>query len=81
MPSRQRVVMTISMPPDIAEECRKLARAKGETLSKLFREMFALYKREKLKEEFKTLQEYGVKRRKEMVISDSAVEKLIYEGR
>jgi hypothetical protein len=81
MQSRQRVVMTISMPPDIAEECRKLAQVKGETLSQFFREMFALYKQEKLKEEFKALQEYGVKRRKEMVISDSAVEKLIYEGR
>jgi hypothetical protein len=81
MPSRQRVVLTISAPPDIAEECRRLARSRGETLSQLFREMFAFYKQEKLKEEFSALQQYGVQRRREMIISDSAVEKLIYEDR
>jgi hypothetical protein len=73
--------MTISVPPETADMCRKLAQAKGETLSQLFRDMIELYKQENLKNEFRDLQGYGVKRRKEMTISDSAVEKLIYEGR
>ena len=81
MPSRQRVVMTISVPPDTAHECRQLAKTKGETVSQFFREMFTFYKQEKLKEEFYALQRYGAKRAKEMKITEKDIEKLIFEGR
>ena len=50
MPARQRVVMTLSVPPDTAREYRKLAKVKGETISQLFREVFTFYKEEKLRE-------------------------------
>jgi len=81
MPSRQRVVMTISVPPDTASECRKLAKAKGETTSQLFREIFAFYKQEKLKQEFYDLQKYGAKKAKELKITEKEIAKLIFEGR
>lgn len=67
--------------PHTANECRQLARTKGETVSQLFREMFSFYKQEKLKEEFHALQRYGAKKTKEMKIAEKDIEKLIFEGR
>jgi hypothetical protein len=81
MPSRQRVVMTISVPPDTADECRELAKAKGETISQFFREMFTFYKQEKLREELHDLQRYGAKKARELNLTEKDVEKLIFEGR
>ncbi|OGW32452.1 MAG: hypothetical protein A2X59_11010 [Nitrospirae bacterium GWC2_42_7] len=81
MPSRQRVVMTLSVPPDTAKEYRKLAKSKGETISQLFREVFMFYKEEKLREEFFELQKYGAKKAMELKLTEKNIEKLIFEGR
>lgn len=81
MPSRQRVVMTLSVPPDTAKEYRKLAKTKGETISQLFREVFTFYKEEKLREDFFELQRYGAKRARELKLTEKDIEKLIFEGR
>ncbi len=81
MPSRQRVVMTLSVPPDTAKEYRKLAKTKGETISQLFREVFTFYKEEKLREDFFELQRYGAKKRRELKLTEKDIEKLIFEGR
>lgn len=81
MPSRQRVVMTISVPPQTAEEYKEIAREKGETLSEFFREIFAFYRQEGLAREFRSLQSYGTKKAREMKITEKEIEKLIFEGR
>ena len=81
MPARQRVVMTLSVPPDTAREYRKLAKAKGETISQLFREVFTFYKEEKLREDFFELQRYGAKKARELKLTEKDIEKLIFEGR
>lgn len=81
MPSRQRVVMTISVPSETAKEYREIAKTKGETISKLFREIFAFYKEEKLKEEFFEIQRYGSKKAKELNLTEKTIERLIFEGR
>jgi len=81
MPSRQRVVMTLSVPPGTAKEYRKLAKAKGETMSQLFREVFSFYKEEKLREEFFELQRYGAKKASQLKLTEKDIEKLIFEGR
>ena len=81
MPSRQRVVMTVSLPPKTAEECKAIAKEKGETISEFFREMFSFYKQEKLAKEFRLLQEYGVKKAREMKITEKEIERLVFEGR
>jgi len=73
--------MTISLPPETAREYRKLASIQGETISELFRDMFAFYKQEKLKREFSALQEYGTKVRKEMGITEEDIERLVLEDR
>ena len=81
MEKRQRVAITISLPPDTAREYREIANSKGETISQLFREIFDVYKREKLKEEFYALQRYGARRAKELKITEKGIEKLVFEGR
>jgi len=81
MPTRKRIAMTISLPPDIAQEYNKIARTKGETKSQLFREMFNLYKQEKLEDEFFRLQKYGTKKAKEMKLTEKDIERFIFEGR
>ena len=81
MSSRQRVVMAISVPPDTAKECKKIAKEKGESVSQLFRDMFLLYKHEKLKDEFYQLQRYGSRKAKELKINEKSIEKIILEGR
>jgi hypothetical protein len=81
MPDRQRVVMTLSLPPDTAKEYRKIAKSKGESGSQLFREMFDLYKRQRLKEELAVLQEYGSKKAKKLKMTEKEIEKLVFEGR
>ena len=81
MPTRKRVAMTISLPPDIAKEYEAIAKGKGETKSQLFREMFSLYRQEKLENEFFSIQKYGTKKVKEMKLTEKDVELLIFEGR
>lgn len=81
MPSRQRSVMTISVPPLMADEYRQLAREKGESASELFREMFSYYKEHKLKRELYEIQEYGAGKVREMGISEDDIEQLIFGDR
>jgi uncharacterized membrane-anchored protein YhcB (DUF1043 family) len=81
MPSRQRAVMTISLPPHMAQEYRQLAREMGESASELFREMFIFYKQQKLQKELYDLQAYGAGKVREMGINEEEIEKLIFGDR
>ncbi len=81
MPARKRVAMTVSLPPDIAQEYEEIAKLKGETKSQLFRDMFNLYRQEKLEDEFFRLQKYGAKKTKEMKLTEKNIERLIFESR
>ncbi len=81
MPTRKRIAMTISIPPDIAKEYETMARIKGETRSQLFREMFNIYRQEKLEDEFYRLQKYGAKKARGMKLTEKDIERLILEGR
>jgi len=81
MGPRQRVIMSVSLPPETAEEYRKIAKGKGTTASELFREMFSFYKRETLEKEFRSLQDYGVRKAKKLKLTEEEIERLIFEGR
>ncbi|MBI1919959.1 MAG: CopG family transcriptional regulator [Geobacter sp.] len=81
MQSRHRAVITISVPPETATEYRDLARSQGETISELFRDMFAFYKQEKLKKELYSIQEYGAGMVREMALTEEEIEKMVLEGR
>lgn len=81
MPSRQRAVMTLSVPPLMAAEYKQLAREKGESASELFREMFTFYKQHKLKKELYELQEYGAGQVAEMGLNEEDIEQMIFGDR
>lgn len=81
MQTRQRAVMTISLPPLMAQEYRKLAREKGESASEFFREIFNFYKQQKLKKDLYEIQEYGAGKVREMGISEDEIERLIFGDR
>ena len=73
--------MTLSVPPDIARECKEIAKAKGESMSQLFRDMLLFYKQEKLKDELYALQRYGSKKAKALKFTEKEIDKMIFEGR
>ena len=81
MASRQRVAITVSVPPEIAREYRTIAKDKGETISQFFREIFIFYKQEKLKDDFYRLQRYGVEKARKLSITEEEIERLVFEDR
>ena len=81
MPTRKRIAITISVPPDMAKEYETMAKIKGETKSQLFREMFSLYRQEKLEDDFYRLQKYGTKKARQMMLTEKDIERLVFENR
>lgn len=79
--SRQRVVMSLSLSPETANEYKKVANAEGKTASGLFRDMFSFYKREKLQKEYRALRDYGAGQAQALNISEAEIERLILDGR
>jgi len=81
MPSRQRAIMTLSVPPLMATEYRKLAKEKGESASEFFREIFTFYKQQKLRNEMAELQQYGAVKACETGITEDDIEALVFGDR
>jgi len=81
MPTRQRAVMSISVPPALAKEYRALAKEKGESASEFFREIFSYYKQQQLKQELTELQQYGSARAKEAKLTEKDIERLVFADR
>ena len=79
---RRRVAMTISLPPEIAQDYERLAQQQAKNKSQLFRDMFLLYKEQTLEKEFFELQRYGTKQaRGKGVLTEEDVERIVFEGR
>ncbi len=79
---RRRVAMTVSLPPEIAEDYERLAQQQAKNKSQLFREMFFLYKEQTLEKEFFELQRYGTKlARRRGVLTEEDVERIVFEDR
>ena len=67
---------------DMAEEYDKLAKQLSINKSALFREMFLVYKKQKLEKEFRALQTYGATLgRKKSLFTESDVERVVFQGR
>ena len=79
---RTRVPVTVSLPSNLAETFEKLAKAESKNKSQLFREMLIAYERRRREERFYELQRYGVKKaKKKAVLTETDVEKLVFQGR
>jgi len=80
--ARRRTAITISLPPEIAEDYERYAQKEVKNKSQLFRDMFLLYKREAAEQEFFELQRYGSKLAKgKGILTEKDVEKIVLEGR
>lgn len=74
--------MTVSLPPEIAEDYERLAQQQAKNKSQLFRDMFLLYKEQTLEKEFFELQRYGARLAREKgVLTEEDVERIVFEGR
>jgi len=80
--ARRRTAITISLPPDIAEDYEMLAQREAKNKSQLFRDMFMHYKKETAEQEFYELQRYGAKlARGKGILTEKDVERIVFEGR
>ena len=80
--ARRRAAITISLPPEIAEDYARLAEREAKNKSQLFRDMFLLYKKEAARQEFFELQRYGSKlARGKGILTEKDVERIVFEGR
>ena len=70
--------LTISLPPDDADDFERIARDEGRTRSELFREMLKVYTIYRETRTFESLQRYGVAQALSAGIrSEADVERLI----
>jgi len=76
---RTTKVLTLSLPPEMAEQVGKFAQEEGMTRSELFREALRDYMR---KRRWEKIREYGAKKAVELGLRNEAdVERLIDEYR
>lgn len=75
---RTTKTITISLPPDMAEQVEKVRREEGRTKSELLREALRQYLQER---QWRRITTYGQKRAKELGIIPEDVERLVDEYR
>jgi len=79
---RSTRVLTVSVPPQTAEDFEKIADEEGRNKSELFREMLRVYRTWRKTQRFESLQRYGAARTSRLGIkSEKDVERLIQELR
>ena len=79
---RTRVAITISLPPRLANDYDRLARAAAKNRSQLFREMLELYRQSQEEETLRSLQRYGRRKARERgILTERDVERLVFEDR
>jgi metal-responsive CopG/Arc/MetJ family transcriptional regulator len=82
MAARSTKIVSVSLPPEAADEFDRLARLEGGNRSQLFREMLRVYRTYQESGTFESLQRYGAARARELGIRDEEdVERLIHEAR
>ena len=79
---RTSKVLTVSLPPDAAEEFDRLAAREGRNRSELFREMIGVYRAYLETQTFESLQRYGAAQASRRGIrTEKDVERLIRDAR
>jgi metal-responsive CopG/Arc/MetJ family transcriptional regulator len=75
-------VLTVSVPPEAAEDFERLAEREGRNRSELFREMLGVYRAYVETRTFESLQRYGTAQASRRGIqTEKDVERLIREAR
>ena len=60
--TRHSRVVTVSLPPELADDFERIAAEEQRTRSELFREMLRAYRAQREVDEFELLQRYGASR-------------------
>ncbi|HEU4526324.1 MAG TPA: ribbon-helix-helix protein, CopG family [Actinomycetota bacterium] len=82
MAERKTRVLTVSVPPETADDFDRIAAREGRNRSELFREMLAVYRTYLESRTFESLQRYGAARASQRgVRTEKDVERLIREAR
>jgi metal-responsive CopG/Arc/MetJ family transcriptional regulator len=75
-------VVSVSLPPDAAEDFERIAEDEGRNRSELFREMLRIYRTYREIQTFESLQRYGAAQASRHGIrTEKDVERLIREAR
>ncbi len=72
-------VISVSIPPGMAKEVRRVAREESRTRSELFREALRQYIATRSR--WRALQQYGAKQARKLGIKEDDIERLIDEYR
>jgi metal-responsive CopG/Arc/MetJ family transcriptional regulator len=82
MTKRNTRVLTVSVPPETAEDFDRIAEAEGRNRSELFREMLRVYRTYEETRTFESLQRYGAAQAaRHGIRTEEDVERLIREAR
>ncbi|MDI6715719.1 MAG: ribbon-helix-helix protein, CopG family [Actinomycetota bacterium] len=80
MLGRTTKTITISLPPKVAKEVDRLAKAEKKTKSQLFRDMIAVYEEYVAEREWQELRRFGDKTAKKLgIASEEDVYRIINE--
>jgi metal-responsive CopG/Arc/MetJ family transcriptional regulator len=80
--ARTTKTMTVSLPPQIFEEIKRLAALEGKTKSELFRDMVKVYEDHLDEQRRKKLRRLGrATAKKYRLSSERDIEKLVHEAR
>jgi len=72
------VKKTISLPPDLARIAEEIAREEGKTISGVVQEALKLLRKQKLKREFKSIQNYwSQKAREKGILTEEDLERYL----
>jgi metal-responsive CopG/Arc/MetJ family transcriptional regulator len=79
---RSSRVLTVSVPPETAEDFERIAEDEGRNRSELFREMLRVYRTYVETRSFESLQRYGAAQAsRKGIATERDVERLIREAR
>jgi CopG family transcriptional regulator / antitoxin EndoAI len=75
---RTTKILSLSLPPKLLEEAETIAKKEGRTKSELFREALRRYIQD---EQWRELQEYGVRQAQKLGLKEQDIERLVNEYR
>lgn len=80
--ARNRVALSVSLPPELAETFDRIARMEKKTRSSLLRDMLSVYQQRREEQELARLQHYGAGLARDAgILTEEDVERIIFEDR
>lgn len=81
-PGRATKTITVSLPPQMAKEVDRLAKAEKKTKSQLFRDMLAVYQETRMEKDWERLRRLGKETaEKAGITSEEDLDRIIHEVR